>query len=212
MAVNLQNLCNIDQDRKDTVFGFIKQNFAGNICHEMILICVLFYGHDDVGVEEFELHFTLQIDYAHALEQNHIIQKCIAEIMNKYDVNVYFNDSIKMDSELYGLLDGYISTRKNQPDKLTAILKHSLSTNILQNKIQKRSHIVATQIVKLKECYDVIEETLESGFILEQSSEELSDDTEQNRPTDNFGNADYSYYTVQVDEINELWYYKTTLE
>eukprot|EP01084_Bolivina_argentea_P041849 77255_1 len=181
MAVNLQNISKISQERKNTVFGFIRHNFDKYTPKGIIMICILFYGYDDDELELVELHFELEIDFVHAFEsgiKDKIITGCIAEAMNKNKTDVYFDgvDPIEKDNVYYGLFQGYILTSKYEIEKLVGIFYNSLATNVLQKKIQKQSSVSDTPTVEIRELYETDIEIIED--IVEQI--EQNDEKEVN--------------------------------
>merc|ERR1719150_3250031 len=106
--------------------------------------------------ELVELHFELEIDFAHAFQPDQVITGCIAEVMNinKNDVNFDGVDEIEKDDQYFGLFRGHIPTTKHEIEKLVSIFYNSLQTNLLQQKIAEQSSVNGTPILEIRELYE----------------------------------------------------------
>eukprot|EP01083_Nonionella_stella_P270451 915870_1 len=106
--------------------------------------------------ELVELHFELEIDFAHAFQPDQVITGCIAEVMNINKNDVYFDgvDEIEKDDQYFGLFRGHIPTTKHEIEKLVSIFYNSLQTNLLQQKIQEQSSVNGTPILEIRELYE----------------------------------------------------------
>eukprot|EP01084_Bolivina_argentea_P041850 77256_1 len=174
MAVNLQNISKISQERKNTVFGFIRHNFDKYTPKGIIMICILFYGYDDDELELVELHFELEIDFVHAFEsgiKDKIITGCIAEAMNKNKTDVYFDgvDPIEKDNVYYGLFQGYILTSKYEIEKLVEIRElyetdieiiEDIVEQIEQNDEKEVNNVKLECVTTMSTKIDAISETM----------------------------------------------------
>eukprot|EP00483_Globobulimina_turgida_P013629 UN13655 len=106
--------------------------------------------------ELVELHFELEIDYAHAFQQDQVITTCIADVMNVNQTDVFFDgvDEIEKDDQYFGLFRGHIPTTKHEIEKLVSIFYNSLQSNVLQQKIMSCSAVNGTPMLEIRELYE----------------------------------------------------------